>query len=172
MRDDLDGACNAPVPTVEELVLPRRGGLGGQPRRPRRATWVSSSVYPRAGGRSDAGNISLTPMYPIAYAGAKGWTSPAKSLPGRCPCCGMWPGISSRLPCPRGNPAPLRSGVDHLNGSNDGRALRSRAGPHPGRQAPFIALRAQVYVVNPRSPRQDPKPGRRLARPDLQPHGA
>lgn len=150
MRDDLDGRVTPPS-TVEELIS-GAAAWADNPANPG-VPWVSSSVYPQGWGPEQYGEYLFDAYVSDCLRRGEGVDFSSETFAGPLSLLRDVAGDIQQVTLPKGESSAFTVREYYLNGSNDGQHYVPAPGLTPEASA-LYPVRAQVYVVNPRSPRQ------------------
>ena len=150
MRDDLDGRVTPPS-TVEELIS-GAAAWADNPANPG-VPWVASSVYPEGWGPEQYGEYLFDAYVFDCLRRGEGVDFSSEIFAGPLSLLRDVAGDIQQVTLPRGESSAFTVKEYYLNGSNDGQHYVPAPGLTPEANA-LYPVRAQVYVVNPRSPRQ------------------
>ena len=150
MRDDLDGRVTPPS-TVEELIS-GAAAWADNPANPG-VPWVASSVYPQGWGPEQYGEYLFDAYVSDCLRRGEGVDFSSETFAGPLSLLRDVAGDIQQVTLPKGESSAFTVREYYLNGSNDGQHYVPAPGLTPEASA-LYPVRAQVYVVNPRSPRQ------------------
>lgn len=150
MRDDLDGRVTPPS-TVEELISDA-AAWADNPANPG-VPWVSSSVYPQGWGPEQYGEYLFDAYVSDCLRRGEAVDFSREAFAGPLALLREVAGDIRQVTPAKGESSALTVREYYLNGSNDGQHYVPAPGLTPEASA-LYPVRAQVYVVNPRSPRQ------------------